>query len=65
MLKSPDPVDITLWTSSGEIQHWERCVPLKYDFYGGTRRFKILSSGQIRQARDVCIFNINGMEVFL
>ncbi len=34
-------------------------------FRSGTRRIKLLSSGQIRQVRDVCIFQINGMEVIL
>ena len=37
----------------------------RYDFRNGTRRIKLLTSGQIRQVRDVCIFQINGMEVFL
>ena len=64
--------------------------PLRYDFYKGTRRIKLLESreccwqvsksinkfcfynerkqfrrSQIRTVRDVCIFEINGMEVFL
>ena len=37
----------------------------RYDFYKGVRRMKLLTSRQIRQVRDVCIFRINGMEVFL
>lgn len=65
MLQAPDPVDLTLWVKSGEIQHWHRCVSLRYDFYKGTRRMKLLDSNQIRQIRDVCIHEINGMEVYL
>lgn len=65
MLTASDPVDISLWTKSGEIQHWRNCVPLRYDFYKGTRRMKLLTSNQIRTVRDVCIFQINGLEVFL
>lgn len=65
MLKSGDPVDIKLWTKSGEIQEWKNCISLRYDFYKGTRRMKMLDSRQIRQLRDVCIFEINGLEVFL
>lgn len=65
MLQAPAPVDITLWVKSGEIQHWLRCVSLRYDFYKGTRRMKLLDSNQIRQLRDVCIHEINGMEVYL
>ena len=33
--------------------------------YKGTRRIKLLDSREIRTVRDVCIFEINGMEVFL
>ena len=65
LLQSPEPLDLTLWTRSGEIQHWRRCISLRYDFYKGTRRMKLLDSNEIRQLRDVCIFEVNGMEVFL
>lgn len=37
ILDSPEPIDIRLWTRSGEIQSWHRCISLKYDFYKGTR----------------------------
>ena len=60
MLQSPEPVDLKLWTRSGEIQCWHRCVSLRYDFYKGTRRMKLLDSNEIRQLRDVCVFEING-----
>lgn len=65
MLNSRDPVDITLWTRRGEIQHYTNCVSLKYDYYNGTRNIKLLNSGEIRRVRDVCIFEINGCEVML
>lgn len=65
MLKAGDPVDLKLWTKSGEIQGWRNCVPLRYNFYKGTQQFKLLNSGQIRQARLACVFMVNDMEVFL
>ncbi len=65
LLSSPEPLDLTLWTRSGEIQHWHRCISLRYDFYKGTRRMKLLNSNEIRQLRDVCIFEVNGMEVYM
>ena len=65
MLKAGDPVDIKLWTKSGEIQEWRNCIPLRYNFYKGTQQFKLLNSQQIRQLRVVCIFEINGLTVFL
>lgn len=65
MLSAGDPVDIRLWTRNGEIQHYRNCISLRYDFYKGVRRIKLMDSRQIRQIRDVCVFEINGLEVFL
>ena len=49
--------------SSSDMIH--RCISLKYDFYKGTRRMKLLDSNVIRQLRDVCIFDVNGIEVYM
>ena len=65
ILSSPEPIDIRLWTRSGEIQSWHRCISLKYDFYKGTRRMKLLDSNEIRQLRVFCIFEVNGLEVYM
>ena len=65
MLDAGEPVDIKLWTKSGEVQEWNNCISLRYNFYTGTRNIKLLSSGQIRRLRDVCVFEVNGLEVFL
>ena len=65
MLNRPEPVDIKLWTKKGEIQEWRNCISIKYEHYKGTRKMKMLSSGQIRMVRECCIFEINGMEVFM
>ena len=55
----------TMDTALKKIQISNNYIPLRYDFYKGVRRMKLLTSRQIRQVRDVCIFRINGMEVFL
>ena len=65
MLNRTEPVDIKLWTKKGEIQEWRNCISIKYEHYKGTRKMKMLSSGQIRMVRECCIFEINGMEVFM
>ena len=65
ILNRREPVDIRLWTRSGEVQTWQRCISIKYDHYKGTRKMKLLDSGQIRQMRECCLFELNGMEVFL
>lgn len=65
MLNRKEAVDIKLWTRRGEIQSWQNVVCIKYDHYKGTRKFKSLTSGQIRQCRETLIFEVNGLEVFL
>ena len=39
--------------------------PFFQPLYKGTRRMKLLDSNEIRQLRDACVFEINGMEVFM
>ena len=65
MLNRPEPVDIRLWTRTGEIQEWRRCVSIKYDHYNGTRKYELLDRNQIRQMRECYLFELHGMEVFL
>lgn len=65
MLNSGDPVDLHVWKSDGSILHLQNCISLRYDFYDGWRNIKILASGECRRVRDVCIFRVNDLEVFL
>lgn len=68
MLHSGDPMDISFWKRNGEIVRLHNCIALPNKAaarYSGTQNFKILASGQIRKIRHVCIFRINGLEVFL
>lgn len=65
MLNVHDPVDLKVWKRDGSVMELHRCISLHYDFHTGVRNVKILSSGQIRKIRDVLIFEINGMEVFV
>ncbi len=65
MLNSGDPVDLSVWKSDGSILELHNVISLRYDFYGGWRNVKLLTSGQMRRIRDVCIFRVNDLEVFL
>lgn len=65
MLNRPEPVDIKLWTKKGEIQEWNDVISIKYEHYKGLRKFKFLKNNQIRMCREVCIFEINGLEVYM
>lgn len=65
MLKNGDPVDLDVWAKDGRIIHYENVIPLRYDFYKGTRNIKVLKSREIRSIRDILVFRVNGLEVFL
>lgn len=64
MLNSGDPVDISVWKSDGSILELRNCISLRYNFYGGWRNVKLLTSGECRRVRDCCIFRVNDCEVF-
>ena len=67
------PFAILTARSSSDMIH--RCISIKHDFYKvsaslsppyqKTRRMKLLDSNEIRQLRDVCIFEVNGIEVYM
>ena len=63
MLNSRQRCKLSVWTKKGEIQTYD-CVSLKTK-PDGTRNVKLVNSGQIRKVRDVCIFMINDIEVFI
>ena len=65
ILQAPEPVSLRVWAKDGRILHLKEAIPLRYNFYEGTQQFKILASRQIRTIRLVCIFELNGMTVFL
>ena len=64
MLKACNLVD-SFGPRAGDIRCWLNCIPLRYNFYQGTQQFKPFDSHQIHQARICCIFEINGLDVFL
>ena len=50
MLNSGDTVDISVWKSDGTILELRNCISLRYNFYGGWRNVKLLSSGELKIA---------------
>lgn len=65
ILQAPEPVSLRCWAKDGRILELNNVIPLRYNFYEGTQQFKILASRQIRTIRLSCIFELNGMTVFL
>lgn len=65
ILNAGDPVDISAWKKDGSIMELKNVVSVSYSFYGGWRNVKLLTSGGFRKIRDCCIFQVNGLEVYL
>ena len=65
MLMKPDPVDLVVLTKHGRIMEMNDCIGLNFDKYKGTRRIKMLSSGECRTIRDILVMSINGCEVMI
>lgn len=65
MLMKPDPVDLVVLSKDGRVLQLDNCIGLTFDRYRGTRRVKLLSSGQCRTIRDCLVMSINGCEVML
>lgn len=65
MLDKPDPVDLAFWTKDGALIELKDCVALSYNFRSGTHNIKLLASRQIRTIRDVCLYQINGLTIYL
>jgi len=65
MLNSGDPMILEVYKqSTGEVLLYKDCISIN-NITDGTRKIKILASGQIRSLRDCCIRSINGMLVYL
>lgn len=65
MLNTREPVTLHVWKRDGSVMVLRDAVSLRYSVYGGYRNIKLLGSGQRRRIRDVCIFRINDLEVYL
>lgn len=65
MLMKPDPVDLVVLSKDGRVLQLDNCIGLTFDRYRGTRRVRLLSSGQCRTIRDCLVMSINGCEVML
>ena len=65
MIDSGDPVDLKVWAKDGRVLHLQNCIGLRYNFRSGMRQVKLLTSRQIRTIRDVLMFEINGLTIYL
>lgn len=66
LLESGEPCNIQVWKlSTGDILNYKgaRCVGSHWR--GGTHKVLLPNSRLIREFRDITMFSINGMEVYL
>lgn len=63
-LESRTPVDLRLWKlSTGDILHYKGVVYLSSYRRGGTHKVRF-PNGQIREFRDITLFEINGKTIY-
>lgn len=66
MLETGQPCDLKVWKlSTGDIIEYKgvRCVGSHWR--GGTHKIAIPRSTLLREFRDITLFEINGLEIFL
>lgn len=66
MLETGQPCDLKVWKlSTGDIIEYKgvRCVGSHWR--GGTHKITIPRSTLLREFRDITLFEINGLEIFL
>lgn len=66
ILDSGQPCDIKVWKlSTGDILEYKGARCIGSHFRGGIHRMLLPYSHVLREFRDVTLFEINGMEVYL
>ena len=66
LLESGIPCTIRLWKlANGDILTYSNVVGNGSHWRGGLHRVRFLDSGEIRTVRDVCMFEINNLKIYL
>lgn len=66
LLEDKQPHDLKVWKlSTGDIIHYKKAVCVGGFKRKGTHRIMIPQSGVIREFRDITLFEIDGLNVYL
>lgn len=66
ILEGGQPCELKVWRQgSGEIIVYKNAICFSTNNRQGSHKIKLLHNGQIRQFNDVCLFELNDMEVYL
>ena len=64
LLETRTPVNLRLWKlSTGDILHYKEVVCVSVHRRGGTHKVRF-PNGQIREFRDITLFEINGKTIY-
>ena len=65
-LEDRQPHQLRLWKiSTGDILHYKEATFVGQNRRGGTHRIRIPLSGVIREFRDITLFEIDGLRVYM
>lgn len=66
LINTGEPVDLKVWkVSTGDILELKGVQAAGGHWRGGTHLFKFPESQVLRRIRDICIFEINNMTIYL
>lgn len=66
LLESGKPCNLRLWKmSTGDILEYRNAICIGSHWRGGTHRVRLPMSGVIREFRDISLFEINNMTIYL
>lgn len=66
LLEDGQPHDLRVWKlSTGDILLYKRAVCCGSHLRGGTHRIRLPLSGLVREFRDITLFEIDGLKVYL
>lgn len=66
LLESRQPVDLKVWKlSTGDIVEYKQVTCVGSHWRGGTHRVLCPKSNLLREFRDITLFEINGMKIYM
>lgn len=65
MLAGKEALDLKFWDKTGNVIHANSVICTSTYYHNNTANIKFLQSGQFRKLHVLCIFEVNGMEVFI
>ena len=66
LLEDGQPHQLRLWKiSTGDILHYKEATFVGQNRRGGTHRIRIPLSGVIREFRDITLFEIDGLRIYM